>query len=58
MKKLLNAFHHIGVGLHNREPFLHIGYLGAAVVEGHGIYALMAGALAVCVLLGLLVGEH
>lgn len=58
MKKLLETFRHIGVGLHHREPLLHVGYLGAAVVEGHGIYAIMAGSLAVCVLLGLLLGEH
>lgn len=43
---------------HKGETLAHLTYLGAAVFEGHGIYALSAGVLGVFVVVGLLVGEH
>lgn len=63
MTKLLKtvratAAHKLGGGLHKMEAGFHATYLGAAFMEGHGLYAAAAGGLLVVVVLMLLVGDH
>jgi hypothetical protein len=46
----------IGHGAHHAEPFFHLTYLGAAFMEGHGVYAVAVVALAVVIVVNLIGG--
>lgn len=42
---------------HKGHFLLHLAYLSAATLEGHGTYSLFAGALGVFIIGGALIGE-
>lgn len=48
----------LGHGLHKMETGFHATYLGAAFMEGHGLYAAAALGLLVVVVLLMIAGEH
>jgi hypothetical protein len=48
--------HKVGKVAGVSEPWLHVAYCGALFVEGHGVYALVGGALGAAVLLAQVFG--